>query len=224
MVPVTANLIALKTRLNMATGQLMQVDRRLLERHVAFDGLVVAPGAATRSQLSDRSRYARNDGGRFLTTVLMTDVVDSTGTVARLGDWRWRDLLDDHYADCREEIERAGGELVGTTGDGILAIFDAPSQAVRAGRAIQARAGERGMAVRAGVHTGECVRAADSIAGIAVHIAARICALGAADEVTTTGIVRDLVIGSMLAFAPRGRHTLRGVPGDWTVFGATAAE
>jgi class 3 adenylate cyclase len=151
----------------------------------------------------------------------MTDIVDSTHTVARLGDRRWRELLAEHYADCRLRVDTGGGELVNTTGDGILAIFDAPTRAVRAAIAIQAVARESGMAVRAGVHTGECERLMDGLAGLAVHIAARICALGGANDVMTTGTVRDLVTGSMLAFEPRGHHELRGVPGDWTIFRAT---
>ena len=89
---------------------------------------------------------------------------------------------------------------------------------VRAGLAIQAAARERVIAARAGVHTGECERMEDEIVGIAIHIAARICALGEADQVMTTGTVRDVAMGSMLTFDPRGRHELRGVPGDWMVF------
>jgi class 3 adenylate cyclase len=150
----------------------------------------------------------------------MTDIVDSTHTVARLGDRRWRELLAQHYADCRARVDDGGGELVNTTGDGILAIFDAPTRAVRAAIGIQAGARESGVAVRAGVHTGECERLADGLAGLAVHIAARICALGGAHDVMTTGTVRDLVSGSLLAFEPRGCHELRGAPGDWTIFRA----
>jgi class 3 adenylate cyclase len=221
----------------MATGQLLQVDRRVLERHSGSDGgtpapLVIVPGAdrvrtpepggaTSNGRSSSLGRAARRHAGRFLTTVLITDIVDSTGTVARLGDRRWRELLADHYEDCRAHIEHAGGELAETTGDGIVAIFDGATRAVRAGMAIQAGGCARGIAVRVGVHTGECERMEEGLVGIAVHIAARICALGRADEVMTTGTVRDVSIGSMLAFEPRGRHELRGVPGDWTVFRAT---
>jgi class 3 adenylate cyclase len=182
--------------------------------------------AASDGQLLDR-RDAREpaalvaDAGRFLTTVLMTDIVDSTLTVARHGDRRWREMLADHYADCRAFTEMAGGELVSTTGDGVIAIFDGPTRAVRAAIAIEAAARTSGIAVRAGVHTGECERMSEGLAGLAVHIASRICALAGADEVVTTGIVRVLVLGSMLEFEPRGQHELRGVPGNWTVFRAT---
>jgi class 3 adenylate cyclase len=180
-------------------------------------------GATGDATLASWDRRSRRPSGRFLTTVLMTDIVDSTQTVVRLGDRRWRELLIEHYADCRTRVEHAGGELVNTTGDGILAIFNTPTQAVRAGIAIGTGARASGLAVRAGVHTGECERLADGLAGLAVHVAARICALGNADDVLSTAIVRDLVAGSMLAFAPRGRHELKGVPGDCTIFEATEA-
>jgi class 3 adenylate cyclase len=163
----------------------------------------------------------RRDTGRLLTTMLVTDIVDSTHTVARIGDRRWRELLARHYADCRDHVALGGGELVNTTGDGIVAIFDLPTHAVRAAIAIQASARESGMAVRAGVHTGECERLGTGLAGLSIHIAARICALGTPDEVLATATLRDLVIGSTLAFEPRGPHELRGVPGTWSVFAAS---
>jgi len=167
-----------------------------------------------------RSAVCR-DAGRFLTTVLMTDIVDSTATATRLGDRRWRELLADHYTACRAQVGRSVGELVSTTGDGILAIFDGPARAVRAAIAIQAIARQSGIAVRAGLHTGECERLEDGLVGLTVHIAARVCALGGADDVMTTTTVRDLVSGSMLAFEARGHHDLKGVPGRWPVFSAT---
>jgi class 3 adenylate cyclase len=186
-------------------------DARYLAERIADARLVILPPL---------DGAQRCDSGRFLTTVLMTDIVDSTHFVARLGDQRWREFLAEHYAACRTEVDRGGGELVNTTGDGIVAIFDAPTRAVRAAIAVQALARESGISVRAGVHTGECERTRAGLAGLAVHIAARICALGLANEVTTTGTVRDLVAGSMIAFEPRGHHELRGVPGEWTIFRA----
>jgi class 3 adenylate cyclase len=164
---------------------------------------------------------ACRDAERFLTTVLMTDIVDSTATATHLGDRRWRDVLANHYTACRAQVGRSAGELVNTTGDGIVAIFDGPSRAVRAAVAIQAMARESGIAVRAGLHTGECERLEGGLVGLTVHIAARVCALGGADDVMTTTTVRDLAIGSMLAFEPRGHHDLKGVPGRWPVFSAT---
>jgi class 3 adenylate cyclase len=164
---------------------------------------------------------ACRDAGRFLTTVLMTDIVDSTATATQLGDRRWRDVLAHHYTACRAQVGRSAGELVNTTGDGIVAIFDGPARAVRTAIAIQAIARESGIAVRAGLHTGECERLEDGLVGLTVHIAARVCALGGADDVMTTTTVRDLVIGSMLAFELQGNHDLKGVPGSWPVFRAT---
>lgn len=207
-------------------------DLRYLAERIHDPQLAVAPpsdhafavghrAATADATLSSLHDAPRRDTGRFLTTVLMTDIVDSTHALARLGDCRWRDLLAAHYADCRAQIHHHGGRLLTTTGDGIIAIFDAPTRAIGAARAIQALARESGIAVRAGIHTGECEWLGDGLAGLAVHIAARICALGTADEILTTGTVRELVIGSMLAFEPRGHHELKGVPGHWTVYRAT---
>jgi class 3 adenylate cyclase len=177
--------------------------------------------ATPDARLRSVDEASRRHTGRFLTTVLMTDIVASTQTVARLGDQQWREVLADHYADSHAQVHQAGGEVVTRTGDGIIAIFDGPTRAVQAAIAIQAAARACDIALRAGVHTGECERLGDGLAGVAVHIAARICALGGAGEVMTTGTVRDVVIGSMLVFEPRGSHELRGVPGDWTIFSAT---
>jgi class 3 adenylate cyclase len=140
---------------------------------------------------------------------------------AQLGDLRWCALLAGHLSDARADVMCGGGRVVETTGDGILAIFDAPTQAVRAAPAIEASAARGGLAVRAGLHTGECHRLADGVSGIAVHITARLCALAAAGEVLTTSTVRGLVTGSMLAFEARGVRKLRGVPGRWAVYSAT---
>ena len=197
--------------------------------HPAVDSTAKArpgmlPVEVTDAIASALGQARHRDDGRFLTTVLMTDIVDSTATATRLGDSRWRELLADHFAACRTHIARSGGELVSTTGDGVMAIFDGPARAVRAAIAIQASARASGIAVRAGLHTGECERLGDGLAGVAVHIAARVCALASADDVLTTGTVRDLVIGSMLAFQPRGHHELRGVPGSWPVFSASDPE
>ena len=188
---------------------------------VAEARLVVLPERVIDTIGSAVGHAPCRDAGRFLTTVLITDIVDSTGLAMQLGDRRWREVLADHYTVCRAQVERHAGELVNTTGDGIVAIFDSPARAVRAAMAIQALGRASGIAVRAGLHTGECERLDDGLAGVAVHIAARVCALGCADEVMTTGTVRDLVTGSMLAFEPRGHHELRGVPGSWPVFSAT---
>lgn len=155
---------------------------------------------------------------RVLSTVLFTDIVDSTRLAAELGDRRWRELLDDCSRGWRRELERQGGNVIKSTGDGLLATFDGPAQAVRAALAARETARRLGIESRAGVHTGECELIGDDIAGIAVHIASRAEAAGRPGEVTTTGTVKDLVIGSGLEFDERGVHELRGVPGSWPLF------
>jgi class 3 adenylate cyclase len=166
-------------------------------------------------------RLVPPEASPFLTTILITDIVGSTIKAAQLGDLRWCALLARHLSDAHADVMCGGGRVVETTGDGILAIFDAPTQAVRAALAIEAAASRGGLAVRAGVHTGECHRLADGVSGIAVHITARVCALAAAGEVLTTSTVRSLVAGSMLGFKARGIRKLRGVPGRWAVYSAT---
>jgi class 3 adenylate cyclase len=154
---------------------------------------------------------------RVLATVLFTDVVDSTATAARLGDQRWVALLDRHDDVVRSEVERARGRVVKTTGDGVLATFDGPARAIRCACAILARAGELGLQLRAGLHAGECELRGGDVAGLTVHIAARVAALAAAGEVLVSGTVRDLLIGSDMHFDDRGRRELKGVPGSWPV-------
>jgi class 3 adenylate cyclase len=201
------------------------VVRSVVTRDEAMNGLV-----RHRHQARGHERARLDRGGcalslrgegRFLTTVLVTDIVGSTRTATQLGDARWRELLGRHYVGCRACVESGRGELVSTTGDGIVAIFAGPTSAIRTAIALQAAAREAGLSLRTGVHTGECEWLAGGLSGVTVHIATRVCALGAADEVLATGTVRDLTMGSMLAFAPRGRHELKGVPGRWAVFGAT---
>jgi class 3 adenylate cyclase len=153
-----------------------------------------------------------------LATVLFTDIVDSTGRAASLGDREWSGLLDTHDALVRQEIDRFGGREVNTTGDGFLGLFESPTQAVRAGRAIVESAASKGVAIRVGVHTGECERRGNDLAGLAVHIAARVAALAVSGEVLVSRTVRDLVVGSQLTFVPRGEHDLKGVPDTWQLF------
>ncbi len=155
-------------------------------------------------------------GERVLATVLFTDIVDSTRQAAILGDAAWRGRLENHDAIVRRELRRYGGREVNTTGDGFLAAFDRPTQAVRCARAIvEGSAGAAQLEVRAGIHTGECERRGDDLAGLAVHIAARVAASASGGEVMVSRTVRDLVGGSELGFADRGEHELKGVPERW---------
>ena len=155
---------------------------------------------------------------RVLASVLFTDIVGSTELAARVGDAAWRRLLDRHDAAARREVERHGGRLVKTTGDGLLATFDGPSRAIDATHAIQATSAELGLEIRAGVHTGEVERRGDDVSGLGVHIAARVASLADAGEILTTRTVRELTVGAELTFSDRGTHTLKGVPDAWALF------
>jgi class 3 adenylate cyclase len=155
---------------------------------------------------------------RVLATVLFTDIIASTELAARLGDQAWRELLDRHNQVVRGELERWRGKEVKTLGDGFLATFDGPARAVRCARAIIDALAELGVQVRAGLHTGECELVDGDVAGIAIHLGARIGALAHAGEVLVSSTVKDLVVGSELHFTERGVHALRGVPGEWRVY------
>jgi class 3 adenylate cyclase/pimeloyl-ACP methyl ester carboxylesterase len=160
-------------------------------------------------------RRAETPAERRLATVLFTDIVDSTGHAARLGDDRWRNLLEAHNALVRRQLARYQGREIETTGDGFLAIFDGPTRAVQCALSIVAAAPEVGIEVRAGIHTGELELVGEGVAGIAVHIAARVLAAARPGMVLTTSTVRDLAVGSGIEFVDRGTTELRGVPGRW---------
>jgi class 3 adenylate cyclase len=155
---------------------------------------------------------------RVLATVLFTDIVDSTAHASRLGDGRWRALLDEHNMIVRSELDRWRGNEVKTIGDGFLATFDGPARAVHCAAEIVESVRPLGLTVRAGLHTGECELVADDVAGIAVHIGARVMACACGGEVLTSSTVKDLVAGSGLRFSDRGVHALRGVPDEWHLY------
>ncbi len=155
---------------------------------------------------------------RVLATVLFTDIVGSTERASSLGDNAWRDVLEQHHASVRRELEHFRGQEITTTGDGFLATFDGPARAVRCAVAIRDRLRESGLEVRAGVHTGECERMGDNIGGLAVHIGSRVAGLADAGEVFASSTVKDLVSGSGIVFEDRGAHLLKGIPGEWRVF------
>lgn len=176
--------------------------------------------AATRRFLTGTtSRPTKTD--RILSTVLFTDIADSTSRAADMGDARWRDLLDRHDAVASEEVAGHNGILVKSTGDGILARFDGPSRAVLCAEALGRRAGGLGLAIRAGVHTGEIELRGEDVGGIGVHIASRVASLAAAGEILVSRTVKDLSVGSSLLFADRGEHELKGVPESWQLYAAT---
>jgi DNA-binding NarL/FixJ family response regulator/class 3 adenylate cyclase len=153
--------------------------------------------------------------GRTVMTVVFTDIVESTSTVARLGDAEWRNVLDGHDAMLRAELRRYQGNEVTTTGDGMCAVFDSPGAALRFGRTVAKEAPTLGIHLRVGIHTGECEFRGRDLHGIAVHIASRVRDLAYADEVLVTSTVQALLAGSGFGFADRGDHELRGVPGLW---------
>ena len=162
----------------------------------------------------------REAGGseRVLATVLFTDIVGSTEHAARLGDSRWRDLLDAYYGLVRQELARFRGREIDTAGDGLFATFDGPARAIRCSCAIREAVRELGIAVRLGLHTGECEVMGPKVGGIAVHIGARVAAAAGPNEVLVSSTVKDLVAGSGLRFEERGVHALKGVPGKWRLF------
>jgi len=158
------------------------------------------------------------EADRILATVLFTDIVGSTEKAAEIGDGRWRELLLDHHDVARRELQRFGGRLVDTSGDGLFAAFDGPARAVRCASAIVRAVRGLGIEIRAGLHTGECEVVGDNLGGIAVHIGARISALAGPGEVLVSSTVRDLVAGSGIRFSDCGAHRLKGVPEEWRLF------
>jgi class 3 adenylate cyclase len=159
---------------------------------------------------------------RVLTTVMFTDIVESTQRAIELGDVRWRDLQRAHHQRVRGCLSEYRGREIDTAGDGFLATFDGPARAVRCAAAIMQALSDLGIGIRAGVHTGEVEMVGDGISGIAVHVGARIAALAAPAEILVSTTVKDLVPGSGLRFEGRGTHALKGVPGQYALFAAVA--
>jgi len=202
---------------------------RYLAEHIAgarfltFPGPDMLPWAGEFDSLVDEiEEFATGGRGvhaptRTLATVLFTDIVDSTVHAAAVGDRQWRGVLDEFDVNVGRLLNRHEGVLVKTTGDGILARFASPAQAVRCAVAMVDAAGAAGMELRAGLHAGEVEVRGDDIGGMAVHIASRVSSMAGAGEVLVTGTVRDLVVGSGIVFDDRGRHNLKGVPDEWQV-------
>jgi class 3 adenylate cyclase len=162
------------------------------------------------------------DFERVLATVLFTDIVDSTRSAAAMGDQAWRRLLDSHDQLAIQTVAKHRGSLIKTTGDGILATFDGPGRAVRCALALGTASKQIGLPLRAGLHTGEIEIRGRDIGGIAVHAAARVMAQSQPSEVLVSRVVTDLVAGAGLKFAERGSHELKGLPGRWDLFAASA--
>jgi class 3 adenylate cyclase len=159
---------------------------------------------------------------RVLATVLFTDIVDSTATAAVMGDTKWRALVSEHDRTARGLITRYRGTYVRSTGDGVLATFDGPARAVRCAQALVEAAKPLGIEIRAGAHTGEITFGGADLAGLGVHVAARVTARAGASEVWASSTVRDLTAGSGLGFEDRGEHELKGVPDRWHLYRVVA--
>lgn len=162
-------------------------------------------------------------GDRILATILFTDVVGSTEKAVEVGDRRWAELIQRHHALVRDELRRYRGRELDVAGDGFFAAFDGPARAVRCATAIRDGLARMGLAVRAGVHTGECEQVDGKLAGVAVVIGARISATARTGEILVSATVRDLVAGSGLEFEPRGEKELKGIPGSWQIYAVSDA-
>ncbi|MGA8724618.1 MAG: adenylate/guanylate cyclase domain-containing protein [Acidimicrobiales bacterium] len=203
---------------------------RQLTEHIPDGRFVEVPGSDVMPQTEDADLIldllqefvtgARPSSApdRFLTTVLFTDIVDSTQQATAMGDRAWTGLLDLHDEMVREELARFRGKEVQTTGDGFLVTFDGPGRGIQCANAIRSRAKDMGVEVRVGLHTGEVEARGEDIGGIAVHIGARVAAAAAPGEILVSRTVTDLVAGSGIEFEDRGNHELKGVPNSWRLF------
>jgi class 3 adenylate cyclase len=185
------------------------------------DGYVIGhEPAETVEWAGSRAFWGSRAGGhgRALATLLFTDLVDSTAIATRLGDGAWRTLLSGHFESARTQLERFHGREVKTTGDGLLATFEGPAQALQAAAAIRRAANREDLHVRAAVHVGEVEVVGSDLRGVAVHEAARIMAEAAEDEILVSETTRALALTSGLVFEDRGTRSLKGLPGDWRLF------
>ncbi len=210
---------------------------KLTDTQVFGDGVVVlsyeprreAPPASVyeeRYSWTDeqvRALHAAEDVNRILATVLFTDIVGSSAKAAAIGDRHWRVVLDRHDEIARAEVARWHGELVKSTGDGILATFDTPTRALRCAFGLVDGLAAIDLSIRAAIHTGEVELRGGDLGGIALHIASR--ALDSAEDggVVVTRTVRDLASGTDLSFSPLGQVSLRGIPGEWGLFAASTS-
>jgi class 3 adenylate cyclase len=219
-----------------ADNRLVDVSHgRYLAEHIPGARFVEAPGddylwfvGDTEPILDAIEEFLTGSRGvrehdRVLATVLFTDIVGSTERASAVGDAAWRRLRGAHDALVRQELERHRGREIDVAGDGFLATFDGPARAIRCACAIRDAVRTLGLEVRAGLHTGELELVGDRVAGIAVHIGARISASADPGLVLASSTVRDLVAGSGIEFEDRGVRELKGVPGEWRLFAVVGA-
>jgi class 3 adenylate cyclase len=178
----------------------------------------VLPDSALVDEMEEFLTGARSGGRRDVLTTVFTDIVDSTVTLARSGDERWRSLLAAHDEALRRSIARFSGTEANTTGDGVVATFPLPSSALQFAAQALDSAASLGLELRVGVHAGELIMRGDDLVGLAVHATARICALAAPGRILVSDTVRMLLLGFPFAFEPAGEHTLKGVPGTWSLW------
>ena len=190
------------------------------EDHLPFAGDQEGILTATEEFLTGTTRVLSD---RAVLTVMFTDIVGSTELASRLGDRRWRLLLEEHNAVVRAALARFSGEEIDTAGDGFLITFDGPARAIRAAAAIRTGLADDGIRVRVGLHTGECELVDGKVRGIAVHVAARVLAHAQADEILCSRTVRDLVAGSGYVFGDRGAHQLKGLQDTWQLYAVEIA-
>jgi class 3 adenylate cyclase len=190
------------------------------------DAWVVGDESYVSVEWANSGRYGEAPdelGDRVLATILFTDIVGSTATLERLGDTRWRQILIEHNARMRGQLDRFRGREVATTGDGMLALFDSPVRAVTCAARMGPAVADLGITIRTGLHTGEVELVAGNPRGLAVHAAARIAALAGPGEVLVSGTTKDLLEGAGLAFEDRGAHELKGLTTPRQVFALVPA-
>ncbi len=221
----------------MLTGAGADLVERVVGLEVGADDYLAKPFelrevlARARSALrrAEKSRKAFRDialqgdeytgtSDRVLLTILFTDIVGSTELVATLGDQSWFDKLKQFLDISEDKIITNGGIKIKSTGDGIMAAFDTPGRAIRSASAIQEKAKRLDLEIRAAIHTGECVVNGDDIAGVAVHVTARILGFADASEIVVSSTVKQLMTGSGVKFVERGEHRLKGLDDPWQLF------
>ena len=209
-----------------ADGEMEATTRCLMAEHMDAVSFMETPGEcgpweedieglATEVQRLTGHVAPSHQPGRTLATILLTDIVDSTRLASEFGADRWNQLLDQHDALVRHQLERFCGQAIKSTGDGILATFDGPARATHCACAVRDAARSLGIEIRAGLHIGEIEARGTDISGIAVHIAARVESLAQPGEVWVSSTIPPLVAGSGITFVDRGEHELKGVPGPW---------
>jgi class 3 adenylate cyclase len=205
-------------------------ESRYLAEHIPGARLVELPGEDHIPWWGDQERLigeiqafltgarAIPSTDRVLLTVLVTDIVGSTEKAAAVGDLRWKGLLQSHDAAVRRELKNFDGQEINTTGDGFVLAFTGPSRAIQCAQAIRRELESLGLGMRAGLHTGECERRGSNLSGLAVNLASRICGKAASGSILVSSTVKDLVVGSGIAFSEEGTHSLKGIPGEWSLF------